>query len=196
MRPPRIEPMIIMPSPPFSWLCSSSQQPSPSNREPKVFCSSLPSAWKPPELSEACACSCKTARCFCPQRRSNGVSMPMDSTTSALRKLLSAYCWAVKAWRLAWVSRGLLRRSLAQPTATCNSANTTADQPSTGLMRNSNTIITSAIGASISASNAGENRKSQTSRRSLSGCVLAPPPRCRRAAKMASKTRTRSWASS
>ena len=71
-------------------------------------------------------------------------NMPMDSTTSALRRLPSAYCWASIDLRLACISVGLVRRSLTQATPTCKIANTTADQPSTGLMRNSSTIITSA----------------------------------------------------
>ena len=44
IRPPRIEPTIIMPPPPASLSCSSSQQPSPSSSDPSVVCKNLPSA--------------------------------------------------------------------------------------------------------------------------------------------------------
>ncbi|MNE66573.1 hypothetical protein D3C80_1621290 [compost metagenome] len=115
-------------------------------------------------------------------------SMPMAAMTSALRRLPSAYCWAAIALRLACISTGLVRRSLSQVTATCSRANTRADQPSTGLMRNSSTIITRAIGASIKASSAGENRKSRTTRKSFKGWALPPGMRWVRAAKMALNT--------
>ena len=41
MRPPRMDATIIIPPPPFSSLCSSSQHPSPSSMELSVFCSNL-----------------------------------------------------------------------------------------------------------------------------------------------------------
>ena len=88
--------------------------------------------------------------------------MPIDSITSALRSVPSAYCCAAMALRLASISTGLVLRSLNQATRVCSNANTSADQPSTGLIKNSSTTITSATGASISASSAGEKRKSRT----------------------------------
>ncbi len=101
-------------------------------------------------------------------------SIPIDSTTSALRSALSAYCCAaIEAW-FACISGGLVLRSLNQPTTTSTTPNASAVQPSTGLIKNSNTIINSATGDSITASNTGENRKSRTCRKSFIGCCVPP----------------------
>ena len=93
------------------------------------------------------------------------------------------------ALRLASISTGLVLRSLNQPTSVCSPANTSADQPSAGLIKNSSTSITSATGASIKASSAGENRKSRTCRKSFIGCCVPPGRRRRLASKMALKMR-------
>ena len=60
------------------------------------------------------------------------------------------------ALRLACISGGLVLRSLNQPTTVITQANAIDVQPSTGLIRNSNTSITSDTGDSISPSSTGE----------------------------------------
>ena len=190
MRPPSTDATIIMPPPPCSSLRSSNQALRPSSSELSTFCTPRETAWYPPARSEASACSDKNSCCRAIQRRCVSRSMPMDSITSALRNVPSAYCWAEIALRLACIKGGLVLRSLNHATAVCKMANATADHPSTGLIRNSSTIITSAMGASIMASSAGENRKSRTCRKSLKGCCVPPGMRLRLASKMALKMRT------
>ena len=97
MRPPRMELMISMAPPPCNSLCSSNQADRPSSVELSTVCNSLPSAPMPPATSEASACRCSISRCLSSQRLSVLRSMPIDSITSALRKVLSAYCCAPMA---------------------------------------------------------------------------------------------------